>query len=303
MHDKLREYYPFTENYFDLDGLALHYLDEGHGEPVVMLHGNPSWSYYYRDLVLALRDRYRCIVPDHIGCGLSEKPGDDRYDYTLSRRAADLERLLDHLAIAAGITLVLHDWGGMIGMTCAVRNPSRIKRLVILNTAAFHLPKEKRIPFALRLCRDTLLGAFLVRGLNAFSLTASFVGCKRNPMPAKIRRAYRLPYNNWRNRIATLRFVQDIPLVHGDRSYDLVSDTAARLNVFRSIPTAIFWGERDFIFDHAFLAEWERRFPNAEVHRYSDAGHYILEDMKDEVIPLITRFLDQSYGSEQRELP
>lgn len=300
MLDKFRELYPFTSHYLNLDGLALHYLDEGHGEPVVMLHGNPTWSFYYRDLVLALRGRYRCIVPDHIGCGLSEKPGDDRYDYTLSRRAADLESLLDHLGIDAGITLVLHDWGGMIGMVCAVRHPSRIKRLVILNTAAFHLPKEKRFPFALRLCRDTRLGACLVRGMNAFSLAASFVGCKRNPMPANLRRAYRRPYDTWRNRIATLRFIQDIPLAHGDRSHDLVSETAAGLSLFRGLPMAIFWGERDFVFDRAFLGEWQRRFPNAEVYRFPDAGHYILEDMKEEVIPLISRFLARSHEREQR---
>jgi haloalkane dehalogenase len=217
----------------------------------------------------------------------------------VGRRAADLDRLLDHLGINAGITLVLHDWGGMIGMAFAVKHPSRIKRLIILNTAAFHLPGEKRFPFALWLCRDTRLGSFLVRGLNAFSLLASFVGCKRNPMPAKLRRAYRLPYNSWRNRIATLRFVQDIPLVPGDQSHALVSKTAAGLSVLIDLPTAIFWGERDFVFDNSFLAEWERRFPNAEVHRYAEAGHYILEDMKEEIIPLIARFLAGSSGREQ----
>ena len=120
-----------------------------------MVHGNPSWSFYYRNLVLALRDRYRCIVPDHIGCGLSDKPGDDRYDYTLSRRVDDLERLLEHLGITENITLVVHDWGGMIGMAYAVRHPERIKRLVILNTGAFHLPKSKPFPLGLRICRDT----------------------------------------------------------------------------------------------------------------------------------------------------
>ena len=149
-----------------------------------MLHGNPTWSFYYRNLVLALRDRYRCVVPDHIGCGLSDKPGDNSYDYTLGRRMDDLERLLDHLGITTGITLVLHDWGGMIGILYAVRHPMRIKRLVILNTAAFHLPKKKQLPFTLKLCRDTRLGAFLVRGFNAFSLAASFIGCKKNPMPS-----------------------------------------------------------------------------------------------------------------------
>jgi cis-3-alkyl-4-acyloxetan-2-one decarboxylase len=291
MRPDITKYYPFAGHYLDLDGLRLHYLDEGSGEPVLMLHGNPTWSFYYRNLVLALRGRYRCIVPDHMGCGLSDKPGDDRYAYTLERRVSDLERLLYGLKIDSKITLVLHDWGGMIGMAFAVRNPKMIRRLVILNTAAFHLPKEKTFPPALRICRDTLLGTLLVSGLNAFSLAASFVGCKRNPMPKELRRAYRLPYDNWRNRIATLRFVQDIPLAPGDRSYDLVSETDQGIASFCDLPMAIFWGEKDFVFDQTFLSHWKRRFPDAEVHSYHDAGHYILEDMKDEVIPLIQEFL------------
>lgn len=290
----IKKLYPFTGHDLDLDGLRYHYLDEGSGPPVVMVHGNPSWSFYYRNLVIELRDRYRCIVPDHIGCGFSDKPGDDRYDYTLTRRVDDLEQLLDHLGIGEKITLVLHDWGGMIGMAYAVRHPERISRLVILNTGAFHLPKEKRFPFALKLCRNTRLGAFLVRGGNAFSLAASFVGCKRNTMPVELRQAYRLPYDTWRNRIATLRFVQDIPLAPGDRNYELVSAVAAGIGQFSSLPMAIFWGERDFVFDCSFLAEWQQRFPRAEVHRYPDAGHYILEDAQEEIIPLIACFLDRT---------
>jgi haloalkane dehalogenase len=294
MSNDLKKHYSFTGNYLDLDGLAYHYLDEGTGAPVVMVHGNPSWSFYYRNLVVALKGRYRCIVPDHMGCGFSDKPGDDRYDYTLSRRVDDLERLLDHLSIKSDITLVVHDWGGMIGMAYASRHPERIKRLVILNTAAFHLPKEKPFPLALKICRDTLLGTLLVRGFNAFSLAASFVGCKKNPMSGELRQAYRAPYNNWQNRIATLRFVQDIPLAPDDRNYSLVSSVEAGLDRFRHLPMAIFWGELDFVFDRTFLAGWRQRFPEAEVHSYGDAGHYILEDMKDEVIPLITEFLSRT---------
>ncbi len=292
MNPDLQREYPFTSHFLDLDGLRYHYLDEGSGPPVVMVHGNPSWSFYYRRLVSALKDRYHCIVPDHIGCGFSDKPGDDRYDYSLSRRVADLERLLDHLDIKEPLTLVLHDWGGMIGMTYAVRHPERIRRLVILNTAAFHLPQTKRFPLALRICRDTVLGALLVRGGNAFSRAASVVGCKRNPMSPALRSLYQLPYDSWQHRIATLRFVQDIPLSPGDRGYDLVSSTEAGLSRFATLPIQIIWGERDFVFDRHFLAEWERRFPAARVHRFADCGHYILEDAADEVIPLVSSFLD-----------
>jgi haloalkane dehalogenase len=292
--DSLKTHYPFHGNYLDLDGLAYHYLDEGSGPPVVMLHGNPSWSFYYRNLVRELSGRYRCIVPDHIGCGLSDKPGDDRYDYTLARRVDDLERLLEQLGIGENITLVLHDWGGMIGMAYAVRHPQAIRRLVVMNTAAFHLPQGKRFPLALRICRDTRLGALLVRGFNAFSLAASFVGCKRTPLSPELRRLYRLPYGSWRDRIATLRFVQDIPLKPGDRGFDLVSSVEQGLEQFRHLPLLLVWGERDFVFDRHFLAEWQRRFPGAELHSYPDAGHYILEDMTDEVAPLIAGFLQRT---------
>jgi haloalkane dehalogenase len=294
MSAHLEKEYPFDGKRLDLDGLGYHYLDEGSGPPVVMVHGNPSWSFYYRNLVLALRDRYRCIVPDHIGCGLSDKPGDHLYDYTLSRRVDDLEKLLEQLGIREDITLVVHDWGGMIGMAYAVRHPERVKRLVILNTGAFHLPKTKRFPAALRICRDTFIGTLLVRGYNAFSLAASYVGCKRNPMSAELRALYQLPYDSWQDRIATLRFVQDIPLKPGDRAYDLVSSVADGIGQFRNLPMLICWGELDFVFDRHFLAEWRQRFPEAEVHSYPDCGHYILEDAKDEVVPLISGFLERT---------
>ena len=156
--------YPFASNYIDLNGLKYHYLDEGSGDPVVMVHGNPSWSFYYRDLAKELRNNYRVIVPDHIGCGLSDKPDDSRYSYTLQQRVDDLDALLEHLDIGDKVTLVVHDWGGMIGMAWASRHPEKIARLVILNTAAFHLPEAKPFPLGLKICRDTGLGTFLVRG-------------------------------------------------------------------------------------------------------------------------------------------
>lgn len=283
--------YPFTGKFLNLDGLKYHYLDEGHGSPVVMVHGNPSWSFYYRNLVKALSKDHRCIVPDHIGCGFSDKPGDDRYDYTLSRRVADLERLIDSLDLKERITLIVHDWGGMIGMSWAVRHPERVARLVILNTAAFHLPNAKPFPLALRLCRNSLIGTLLIRGFNAFAAGAAAIGCKINPMPASLKQLYCRPYDSWQNRIATHRFVQDIPLKPGDRGYDFVSSTAAGLEQFRQLPMLIIWGEQDFVFDRHFLEEWQKRFPTAEVHSWKKGGHYILEDVRDEAIPLISAFL------------
>jgi cis-3-alkyl-4-acyloxetan-2-one decarboxylase len=283
--------YPFQSHFVSLDGLRYHYLDEGAGEPIIMLHGNPTWSFYYRRLALALRDSYRCIVPDHIGCGLSDKPGDSGYHYTLSQRVRDLEGLLDHLGMTRDLTLVLHDWGGMIGMAYASRRPEAVRRLIILNTAAFHLPKGKRLPWSLRLCRHRLVGPLMVRGLNAFCRGAASWCCRRRPMTPEIRQAYLSPYNSWQNRIAILRFVQDIPLRSGDSCYDLVSEVQNGLHRFGQVPMLICWGEKDFVFDQDFLAEWVRRFPQAEVRKFHDAGHYVLEDAAEEIIPLVREFL------------
>jgi pimeloyl-ACP methyl ester carboxylesterase len=285
-----KKLYPFESHYFDRQGLRLHYLDEGAGDPVVMVHGNPSWSFYYRNLVLALRGQFRCIVPDHIGCGLSDKPGDDQYSYTLKSRVDDLEALLDSLQIKR-CTLVVHDWGGMIGMAYATRHPDRIARLVVLNTAGFRLPERKPLPWQLGLVRNTPLGALMVRGGNAFARGAAWVGCQRERMPKDVRDAYCAPYDSWKNRIATLRFVQDIPLKAGDAGYDIVTGVEEHLSRFRATPTLICWGAKDFVFDDHFLREWQRHLPEAEVHRFADAGHYVLEDASKEIIPLVQGFL------------
>jgi haloalkane dehalogenase len=283
--------YDFSSHFVEINTLRMHYLDEGQGEVVVMLHGNPNWSYSYRNLVRALRDRYRCLVPDHIGCGLSDKPGDDRYEYSLAQRVADLETWLDHCGAKDNLTLVVHDWGGMIGMAFATRYPERIRRLVVLNTGAFHLPKTKSVPWQLKLARSPL-GPLLVRGWNAFSRGAVKSCVTRQPMPKDVADAYCAPYNSWANRIAVHRFVQDIPLFPSDRGYDLITSVEDRLDRLKSIPMFIGWGDRDFVFDSHFLQQWLDRFPAAELHRYPDCGHYILEDAAAELVPLISQFLD-----------
>jgi haloalkane dehalogenase len=264
-----------------------------------MLHGNPTWSFYYRNLVLALRASHRCIVPDHIGCGLSDKPDDSRYDYRLRSRIEDLEALLDRLGLQQPLTLVVHDWGGMIGFAWAVRNPGRIARLVILNSAAFPLPADKRMPAVLSLVRDTSLGAFLVRRFNAFSAIAARVAF-RKPVPKEVRQAYTLPYDSPANRIATLRFVQDIPLAASDPGFDILLNTAEHLHSLRGKQCLIAWGERDFVFDAPFLTKWQGYFPQATVHRLPECGHYVLEDGGPALIDTIVNFIgireDSNHG-------
>jgi haloalkane dehalogenase len=274
--------------------LALSYLDEGPrgGEVVVMLHGNPSWSFYWRHLVLGLSDRYRCIVPDHIGMGLSDKPGDDRYPYTLQSRVDDLTALLDHLGITGPVTLAVHDWGGMVGFGWALSHMPQVKRLVILNTAAFPLPAAKPMPWQLSLGRDSKVGGFLIRAFNLFARGAAWLGTERS-LPAAVRRGYIAPYNGWRNAISTLRFMQDIPLREGDRAWPLLEAAGHALPQYADRPVFIGWGLKDFVFDRHFLDGFRRALPNAEVHAFEDANHYVLEDKHEVLVPAIRAFLDR----------
>jgi haloalkane dehalogenase len=275
----------------DLDGLKYHYIDEGSGEPVVMVHGNPTWSFYYRELIKSLSGRYRTIAPDHIGCGLSDIPPPSQYNYTLQSRIDDLDQLIGTLTGTEKITLVLHDWGGMIGMAYALRHPQKISRLIILNTAAFLPLDSKKIPLRLHLIRNCgPLAAIAVLGFNLFAVGALHMASHRG-LARDVKRGLTAPYNCWKNRIATLKFVQDIPLGDKDPSYMLVQQAGEQLHILSKLPMLICWGEHDFVFDAHYLSEWQRRFPDAEVHRFPDAGHYVLEDVPEKIIPLIDRFL------------
>jgi len=200
--------YPFTSNWLDLDGVRYHYLDEGPRDapPLVMLHGNPTWSFYYRTLIPTLSQTHRVIVPDHVGCGLSDKP--QEYPYNLNQHIQNVKSLLSHLELE-NFTLMVHDWGGVIGMGYAIDHPETINRFVVFNTAAFYL---KKLTILIRLCRSKLLGGFLVRGLNAFAGSATYMAISNHArMTRQVRAGYLAPYNNWHNRIAVHRFVQDIP--------------------------------------------------------------------------------------------
>jgi cis-3-alkyl-4-acyloxetan-2-one decarboxylase len=288
----IRHLYPFTSHFIKINGLNYHFLDQGSGDPVVMLHGNPTWSFYFRELIKGLSPKYRTIVPDHMGCGLSDKPGIDRYDYRLKSRVDDVEALLDDLSVARDITLVVHDWGGMIGMAYAVRYPGRIRRLVVMNTAAFLLPDGKPLPLRLRLIRNINPFATLaVLGFNVFAAGALFMASYKG-LSADVKTGLVAPYNTWNNRIATLKFVQDIPVRKNDPSYDLVEYVDENLHRLSRVPMLILWGEHDFVFDMDFLCEWRRRFPHAKVETFKDAGHYVLEDAADRIVPMVRNFLN-----------
>lgn len=284
-----KKHFPFKTKFIELEGLKYHYLDEGQGKPLVMLHGNPTWSFYYRRLVSGLMGQYRIIVPDHMGCGMSDKP--QKYNYSLSQHINNLEILLEKLCLK-DITLVLHDWGGAIGMGWALRHPERVKNIVVFNTAAFLLPC---IPFRITVCRIPVLGDIAVRGFNVFAVLATYMACKkRERMTPEVKAGYLAPYDSYANRIAVLRFIQDIPLTQTDPSYSLMKTIEGGLAKFKNHPVLIIWGEKDFCFNDRFLERWKCLFPNAEVKKIPDAGHYVVEDGWEKIIPWMKAFLESS---------
>lgn len=286
---QLATLYPFDSHYVDVLGGRMHYVDEGEGSPIVMLHGNPTWSFYYRELIKGLGDQYRVIVPDHIGCGLSDKP--QNYPYTLSTHIDNLERLIDHLELDR-VTLAVHDWGGPIGFGWATRHPERVRRFIVFNTAAF---VKGRMPLRIRICRWPIIGDIAVRRLNGFARAALWMACAdRKRMTPLVRQGYLLPYDSVANRVAIQCFVHDIPLNPRVPSHRVLQEIEAKLPQFGDRPMIILWGMKDFCFTEQFLVEWIRQFPNAAVHRLHDAGHYVVEDAHERILPLVQKFLEET---------
>ena len=280
--------YPFAPHSFRTSrGARMSYLDDGprSDAAVLMLHGNPTWSFYYRKLVQALSPSRRCIVPDHVGMGLSDKPQD--YPYTLATRVADVEALVASLGLKQ-IDLVVHDWGGAIGFGFASRHPELIRRIVILNTAAFALD---RIPARIALCKLPVVGPVLVRGFNGFAAPATHMAMHRRSLSAVENRGYLFTYGSWASRVAVSAFVQDIPMSPQHPSWPALAAAERGVRQFCDRRTLIVWGGRDFCFNDLFLARWREQLPDATVQRIADAGHYVIEDARADALPPIAEFL------------
>jgi pimeloyl-ACP methyl ester carboxylesterase len=278
---EIKTLYPFKSNYLDINGNKYHYLDEGEGEAVLMLHGNPTWSFYYRNLTKVLRKNYRVIVPDHMGCGFSDIPED--YSYTLENHVSNVIQLVKYLGIK-NIKLIVHDWGGAIGFGLATRYPELISKIVILNTAAYPAPViPKRIAF----CK-TKVGAFLVQAVNAFAWPATFMTTQR-PLPSMVKKAYLMPYGNFKNRKAVRAFVEDIPMEESHPTYSVLKEIEDKLPEVKC-PKMILWGGKDFCFNDYFFNKWKEIYPDAESHYYENAGHYVIEDALSECLSNIQTF-------------
>ncbi|MDP2341753.1 MAG: alpha/beta fold hydrolase [Deltaproteobacteria bacterium] len=284
--------YPFQSRWFQpvAGGPWLHYVDEGPRDAPVLffLHGNPTWSFYWRKAIVALRDRYRCIAIDHLGMGLSDRPQAD--PYRLADHVSRAEGLIDALGIKT-CSFIGHDWGGCIAAGVATRRPDRARSMTWMNTGAF---RTQEIPLSIASCRIPVFGTVAVRGFNGFAAVATWRAmAKHERMTTTLKAGYLDPYSNWHDRVATLRFVEDIPLKPSHPSYDELAKIEAGLPTLKDKPITLFWGDDDFCFTPNFRKRFEKEFPAAQVHAWADCGHYVMEDAHERILPLLTAFFDK----------
>ncbi len=268
---------------------AMAYVEAGGGPPVLFVHGNPTWSWMYRGAMAAVAGSHRAIAVDHVGMGRSDKP--QEYAYRLDRHAENLLALVRHLDLN-DVTLVVHDWGGPIGLLAATREPERFLKLVISNTAAF---RSERMPWRIGLARSPIGGA-LLRGANLFlrGLVTKCVVDPANISPAA-RRGYLWPYGNWADRVAVHRFVQDVPVGPRHPSFPHLVELEEGLVTLKDKPTLLLWGDRDWCFGPPFLKEFQQRMPWADTVALP-AGHLLMEDEPERYQNALLRFCESDPG-------
>jgi pimeloyl-ACP methyl ester carboxylesterase len=286
-----RALYPFASQWLELPDGRMHYLDEyqasagSASETLLFVHGNPTWSFHWRELVKPLRSQYRCVAVDHLGCGLSEKPA---RLLTLDDHIANLTALVERLDLRQ-VTLVAQDWGGSIGLGAMQQLPERLGRIVLFNTGAFPPPY---IPLRIRACRFPILGRLAVQGGGAFSRAAlTMTLARRNRLAPEVAAAYLAPYDTWANRRAVYGFVRDIPTQPYEKTWQTLAEIERRLGEFADRPALLVWGMRDWCFRPDCLERFERVWPQAEVHHLADVGHWVLEDAPADAVPLVEKFL------------
>jgi len=288
--NSLKEMYPFQSNFLQIEGDNYHYVDEKPANfdeetpTIILVHGNPTWSFYYRNIIKDLSSKYRVIAADHMGCGLSDKP--ENYEYTLKNRISNLSTLIKFLDIKK-YSMLVHDWGGAIGFGHAVDHVDEIDKMIILNTAAF---TSKRIPFTINLLKGKTLGPILVKHLNAFCYPATFMTTEKK-LSKNVKDGYLFPYQTPKDRIAISEFVQDIPLDSTHPSYKTLLDIENKLpNLTQK--KLILWGGKDFCFNDEFFSRWRKIYPSAQYVYYKNAGHYVIEDETEDTLKQINHFLE-----------
>ena len=278
--------YPSESHFQDVFGYRMHYVEQGSGPPVLMVHGNPTWSFYYRNIVKALSGSYRAIAMDHIGCGLSEKPDD--VPYTLDMRIKHLTEFVRALDLR-DIRLLVHDWGGAIGLGAALEDLDRYRQFVIFNTSAFPPPF---FPFRIRVCQIPLIGKIALQRFNLFATSAIKMATEQpGGLPDDVRRGLLAPYDNWANRRAIYEFVSDIPTRPAQPTWQRLVAIENGLKNLKDHPVKLVWGMKDWCFRPECLRKFQELLPHAQVCELEQAGHYVIEDESNTVIEEVKSFL------------
>ena len=280
-YQELEHLFPFKHRYITVGQNRIHYVDEGEGRTLVLFHACPMWSFAYRSQIAEFSRDHRVIAFDMLGFGLSDKPHD--FDYTLTGHINLTESLIGAMDLK-DITLVMHGWGGTIGMGFAVRHPNLISGLVVLNSMAF---SDFPLPWRLYPCRAPWLGAKIILDLKMLQFGV-------NKLPHVIAEAYRYPFRSKESRIPLLRFIEDIPVTPEAESAQTILTIETRLWMFNNKPSCIIWAMRDWLYNVKSLKRWERCLPNASVHLLPDAGRYMQEDAPDKVNAIMREFLAEN---------
>ena len=279
--EMLEKLFPFKRNYFETLNHRIHYVDEGKGPAIVLFHACPMWSFSFRDLIKELSSDHRVIAFDLPGFGLSNRPDD--FDYTLNGFINLTELFLNFLDLEE-MTLVLHGWGGTVGMGYAVEHPHQIKSLIIMNSLgnSSYIP-----PLRLRLCRLPFLGPKLV---SAFKLLQ--MG-RVKPQSREVKEAYAYPYRDPAAFRVLQRFLEDIPTVPEADSVQRMLEIETGMWIFRSTPALILWATRDWLYPLRLLKFWRHFLPDAQIHKIPRAGRYIQEDAPEQLRIIIREFMKQ----------
>ncbi len=282
--------FPFAPRYFDHNGFQMHFVDKGSGEPVVLVHGDPTWGYLYRNFIHALARHHRCIVPDHMGMGKSGVP-QEPYPYRLQHHIANFENLLLYLDLR-DITLVLHDWGGPVGLGFATRHPERVKRLVLMNTWAFAPWPGGPFPRLLEIIRSAR-GEKFVLEKNGY-LEPALLGTTFHieNLTRVVMDAYRAPFPTPESRLALLCWSRDIPVSERDPSYAEMKRIERGLPQFLDTPALLVWGMNDPVLSEPVLRTWQSTYPRAITYEIEDASHFLQEDAPARIVNCIEEFLE-----------
>lgn len=278
-----RTEYPFESNYLELDMGSMHYIDEGIGSPIVMVHGNPTWSFLYRSMIKGLSKGRRCIAMDHIGFGLSDKPYE--WSYLPQDHAKNLHSLIDNLNLK-DLTLVVQDWGGPIGLSYALERPENVKTLIIMNTWMWSVHDD---PHYVRFSNfmGGSVGRFLIRHMNFF---VKFVMKKATADLTKLSKPVHDHYVQPLKRPNDRKGCWIMPgqITHAS---DWLDELWSKREIIRNKPALLLWGMKDIAFREKELDRWKDLFPENEEFRFENVGHFVQEEKRGELCPIIEDFL------------